>query len=87
VNLKHGVFKNETEFETNTAACGSFIIEMGVLSRLTGKLAPALSFYSIADGVDHLEVIMCMKLFFFPCLSLSWPPQSSPVLCTLCMTK
>ncbi|EIE19324.1 seven-hairpin glycosidase [Coccomyxa subellipsoidea C-169] len=32
----HGVFQNETEVETNTAACGSFTIEMGVLSRLTG---------------------------------------------------
>lgn len=36
VNLRHGVFQNETEVETNTAACGSFTIEMGVLSRLTG---------------------------------------------------
>lgn len=36
VNLRHGVFSNETEVETNTAACGSFTIEMGVLSRLTG---------------------------------------------------
>ncbi|KAK3260378.1 hypothetical protein CYMTET_30660 [Cymbomonas tetramitiformis] len=35
VNLKHGVRKGETT-ETNTAGCGSLIIEMGVLSRLTG---------------------------------------------------
>ena len=38
VNLRHGVFRNETEVETNTAACGSFTIEMGVLSRLAGML-------------------------------------------------
>ena len=36
VNLRHGVHANETVFETNTAAVGSFSIEMGVLSRLTG---------------------------------------------------
>lgn len=36
VNLRHGVPANETVFETNTAAVGSFSIEMGVLSRLTG---------------------------------------------------
>lgn len=40
VNLRHGIFQNETEVETNTAACGSFTIEMGVLSRLTGMPSP-----------------------------------------------
>ena len=40
VNLRHGVHANETVFETNTAAVGSFSIEMGLLSRLTGQ--PAL---------------------------------------------
>ena len=28
---------NESVFETNTAAVGSFTIEMGLLSRLTGE--------------------------------------------------
>ena len=37
VNLRHGVLANESVFETNTAAVGSFTIEMGLLSRLTGK--------------------------------------------------
>ena len=36
VNLRHGVHANETVFETNTAAVGSFSIEMVILSRLTG---------------------------------------------------
>jgi mannosidase alpha-like ER degradation enhancer 1 len=39
VNLRHGVFRNESVFETNTAAAGSFTIEMGILSRLTGDSA------------------------------------------------
>lgn len=26
--------------ETNVAACGSLLLEMGILSRLTGALAP-----------------------------------------------
>eukprot|EP00850_Spirogloea_muscicola_P001621 SM000006S19386 [mRNA] locus=s6:421678:426268:- [translate_table: standard] len=34
VNLKHGVRENETA-ETSTAGCGSFILEFGILSRLT----------------------------------------------------
>ena len=38
VNLRHGMHANETVFETNTAAVGSFSIEMGLLSRLTGGL-------------------------------------------------
>ena len=37
VNLRHGVLANESVFETNTAAVGSFTIEMGLLSRLTGE--------------------------------------------------
>mmetsp|Transcript_24312 Transcript_24312/g.61199 ORF Transcript_24312/g.61199 Transcript_24312/m.61199 type:complete len:304 (+) Transcript_24312:911-1822(+) len=36
VNLRHGVRSGETA-ETNTAACGSLILEMGMLSRLTGN--------------------------------------------------
>lgn len=36
VNLRHGVRKGETP-ETSTAGCGSLILEMGTLSRLTGK--------------------------------------------------
>ncbi|XP_047316787.1 alpha-mannosidase I MNS5 [Impatiens glandulifera] len=35
VNLKYGVMENETT-ETSTSGCGSLILEMGVLSRLTG---------------------------------------------------
>lgn len=35
VNLKHGVMENETT-ETSTSGCGSLILEMGALSRLTG---------------------------------------------------
>lgn len=34
VNLKYGVMENETT-ETSTAGCGSLILEMGALSRLT----------------------------------------------------
>lgn len=37
VNLRHGVHAKETVFETNTAAVGSFSVEMGILSRLTGS--------------------------------------------------
>ncbi|GAQ84904.1 Glycosyl hydrolase family 47 [Klebsormidium nitens] len=36
VNLRHGVRKGETP-ETSTAGCGSLILEMGTLSRLTGR--------------------------------------------------
>ncbi|KAL8118285.1 alpha-mannosidase I MNS5 isoform X1 [Apium graveolens] len=35
VNLKYGVMENETP-ETSTSGCGSLILEMGALSRLTG---------------------------------------------------
>ncbi|XP_031403218.1 alpha-mannosidase I MNS5 isoform X2 [Punica granatum] len=35
INLKHGVMVNETT-ETSTSGCGSLILEMGALSRLTG---------------------------------------------------
>ncbi|KAH8493105.1 hypothetical protein H0E87_022381 [Populus deltoides] len=35
INLKYGVMKNETT-ETSTSGCGSLILEMGALSRLTG---------------------------------------------------
>ncbi|KAF6143235.1 hypothetical protein GIB67_039018 [Kingdonia uniflora] len=35
INLKYGVMKNETT-ETSTSGCGSLILEMGTLSRLTG---------------------------------------------------
>jgi mannosidase alpha-like ER degradation enhancer 1 len=35
INLKHGVMENETT-ETSTSGCGSLILEMGALSRLTG---------------------------------------------------
>ncbi|KAF3782420.1 putative alpha-mannosidase I [Nymphaea thermarum] len=35
INLKHGVMENETT-ETSTSGCGSLILEMGTLSRLTG---------------------------------------------------
>ncbi|PAN08059.1 hypothetical protein PAHAL_1G383700 [Panicum hallii] len=35
INLKYGVMENETT-ETSTSGCGSLILEMGVLSRLTG---------------------------------------------------
>lgn len=36
INLKHGVMENETT-ETSTSGCGSLILEMGALSRLTGN--------------------------------------------------
>ncbi|CAH1443019.1 unnamed protein product [Lactuca virosa] len=35
INLKYGVMENETT-ETSTSGCGSLILEMGSLSRLTG---------------------------------------------------
>ncbi|KAL4283087.1 hypothetical protein GQ457_16G024100 [Hibiscus cannabinus] len=35
INLKYGVIENETT-ETSTSGCGSLILEMGALSRLTG---------------------------------------------------
>ncbi|KAJ0048547.1 hypothetical protein Pint_15380 [Pistacia integerrima] len=35
INLKYGVTENETT-ETSTSGCGSLILEMGALSRLTG---------------------------------------------------
>ncbi|KAL2492870.1 putative alpha-mannosidase I MNS5 [Abeliophyllum distichum] len=35
INLKYGVIKNEIT-ETSTSGCGSLILEMGALSRLTG---------------------------------------------------
>lgn len=35
INLKYGVIENETT-ETSTSGCGSLILEMGLLSRLTG---------------------------------------------------
>ncbi|XP_038688325.1 alpha-mannosidase I MNS5 isoform X2 [Tripterygium wilfordii] len=35
INLKYGVMKKETT-ETSTSGCGSLILEMGALSRLTG---------------------------------------------------
>ncbi|KAJ0986704.1 hypothetical protein J5N97_005060 [Dioscorea zingiberensis] len=35
INLKYGVMENETS-ETSTSGCGSLILEMGALSRLTG---------------------------------------------------
>ncbi|XWS51020.1 hypothetical protein CRYUN_Cryun12cG0140300 [Craigia yunnanensis] len=37
IKLKYGVMENETT-ETSTSGCGSLILEMGVLSRLTGDL-------------------------------------------------
>lgn len=36
INLKNGVMKNET-LETSTSGCGTLILEMGALSRLTGS--------------------------------------------------
>lgn len=43
VNLRHGVGAEElTVQETNTAAVGSFTLEFGLLSRLTGQLTSAL---------------------------------------------
>lgn len=36
INLKYGVMENET-METSTSGCGSLILEMGALSRLTGN--------------------------------------------------
>ncbi|CAL5362094.1 unnamed protein product [Camellia sinensis] len=36
INLKYGVIENETT-ETSTSGCGSLILEMGALSRLTGE--------------------------------------------------
>lgn len=43
VNLRHGVGAEElTVQETNTAAVGSFTLEFGLLSRLTGQLASTL---------------------------------------------
>ncbi|KAG9449835.1 hypothetical protein H6P81_009800 [Aristolochia fimbriata] len=36
INLKYGVMENETT-ETSTSGCGSLILEMGALSRLTGE--------------------------------------------------
>ncbi|PKU87140.1 alpha-mannosidase I MNS5 isoform X1 [Dendrobium catenatum] len=36
INLKYGVVENETT-ETSTSGCGSLILEMGALSRLTGN--------------------------------------------------
>lgn len=36
INLKYGVMDNE-ESETSTSGCGSLILEMGALSRLTGN--------------------------------------------------
>eukprot|EP00249_Psilotum_nudum_P014898 c25057_g1_i2 orf=71-1792(-) len=36
INLKYGVLKDET-LETSTSGCGSLILEMGALSRLTGN--------------------------------------------------
>ncbi|XP_062116325.1 alpha-mannosidase I MNS5 isoform X2 [Humulus lupulus] len=36
INLKYGVMENETT-ETSTSGCGSLILEMGALSRLTGN--------------------------------------------------
>ncbi|XP_020273011.1 alpha-mannosidase I MNS5 isoform X2 [Asparagus officinalis] len=35
INLKYGVMEKETS-ETSTSGCGSLILEMGILSRLTG---------------------------------------------------
>ncbi|AAD45990.1 Similar to gb/U04299 mannosyl-oligosaccharide alpha-1,2-mannosidase from Mus musculus. ESTs gb/R84145 and gb/AA394707 come from this gene [Arabidopsis thaliana] len=35
INLKNGVMENETT-ETSTSGCGSLVLEMGALSRLTG---------------------------------------------------
>ena len=43
MNLRHGIFANESVFETNTAAAGSFTVEMGILSRLTGERQSLLS--------------------------------------------
>lgn len=37
INLKYGVMENETT-ETSTSGCGSLILEMGTLSRLTGDI-------------------------------------------------
>ena len=37
INLKYGVMENETT-ETSTSGCGSLILEMGALSKLTGDL-------------------------------------------------
>ncbi|KAI7985543.1 Alpha-mannosidase I MNS5 [Camellia lanceoleosa] len=36
INLEYGVIENETT-ETSTSGCGSLILEMGALSRLTGE--------------------------------------------------
>ena len=38
VNLRHGVAADELT-ASNTAACGTFILEFGLLSRLTGTTA------------------------------------------------
>lgn len=49
VNLRHGVLANESVFETNTAAVGSFTIEMGLLSRLTGEALKIITYLMYPD--------------------------------------
>ena len=36
INLRHGIQPSAETAESNTAACGSLLLEMGMLSRLTG---------------------------------------------------
>ena len=56
VNLRHGVHANETVFETNTAAVGSFSIEMGLLSRLTGRWKVLDMLYNVCiTPLEHMS--------------------------------
>ncbi len=47
VNLRHGIAADELT-ASNTAACGTFILEWGLLSRLTGAAAPASAGHAYA---------------------------------------
>jgi len=67
VNLRHGVREGETA-ETNTAACGSLILEMGMLSRLTGQpiyervaRRAVLALWAMRSGHDLLGAALNMS--------------------------
>ena len=67
MNLHSGVGPEERAIdETNTAAVGSFTLEMGLLSRLTGDYLLASDIMQ-SSGHQRLLVQHCMDLKTFIC--------------------
>lgn len=64
VNLRHGMENSRHITENNVAACGSLLLEMGTLSRLTGfthnfnRILRCISLISRLHVVSHLPITL-----------------------------